>query len=321
MKVKIMFLIFGGALILSLVSTPLLAQMKGMDMPMKMEMPIVSMGAHVVPQGKWRAEVHWTQMKDDEIRSNGSAVYPNMDMEMSRVINEIYYGLPKDMHLRLVIPYVDNEMSGTMMSTPMNGDAKGLGDSMVILKKRFYNDMASGWSLAAGLGIKLPTGKNDEKFTDSNMMTLKFYDDNRLPITMQPGTGEFDPILTAYLTKSDSRGSWHGHLMYIHTSEAENNVDPGNKLMFHLARNLPITDRFILVGEVNGMSQGDDDYPGRTISAGLDRHGTVINLTPGLQFKPTKNSMFEVAVKIPVSTPDDGMIPDPMPFIGGYIKF
>lgn len=299
--------------------------MGNMNMPMKMYMPVVSMGAHVLPQGKWRFEVHWTQMKDDEFKSNGSVVYPDMHMRMSKVINEIYYGLPNDMHLRVVIPYVNNKMIGTMAMGMMNvgieGSANGLGDIMVILKKRFYNDMASGWSFAAGLGLKLPTGKDDEKFTDLNSMTQKFYNDYRLPIIMQPGTGEFDPILTGYITKSDSKGSWHGNFMYIYTSKANEDVDPGDKLMFNLARNFPITDRFILVGEINGMWQSDDDYPGRNITAGMDKHGTVISLTPGLQFKPIKTLVLEAAVKIPVVTPDDGMIPEPMFFIGGHIRF
>lgn len=328
-KTLLLVLTFAGALILNLFSSPSEAQMKTMDnnkltmeIPMKMYMPIVSMGAHVLPKDKWRFEIHWTQMKDKEILHNGSAVQPDMDMRMSRVINEIYYGLPEDMHLRLVIPYVYNRMSGTMgMNMGMNGTAEGLGDIMVILKKRFYNDMASGWSFAAGLGIKLPTGKDDEKFTDSNLMTLSFSDDNRMPIAMQPGTGEFAPVFTGYFTKSDSKGSWHGHLMYIYTSKTDNDVDPGDKLMFNLARNFSLTEDLILVGEINGMWQGDDDYPGRNIAPGLDEHGTIITLTPGLQFEHSKNLMLEAALKFPVITPDDGVIPEPMPFIGGYIRF
>ncbi|MFQ5900044.1 MAG: transporter [Thermodesulfobacteriota bacterium] len=324
MKTEVSVLIFGAALILCLLSTPLLAQMDEMDNTTGMEgmdMPIVSYGAHVLPQGRWKFKVYWTQMEDDEFRINGSVVHPDMDMRMGRVVNEIYYGLPDDMHLRLVIPYVNNKMNGTTMNMGMNGKTRGFGDIIAILKKRFYSDMVSGWSFAAGLGFKLPTGKSEEKFSDRNKMTQNFYDDYRLPINMQPGTGKFDPVLTSYFTKSDSKGSWHGHLMYINTLEADKGVDPGDKLMFHLARNFPLTDHVILVGEINGMWQGDDDYQERNIPSGLDRHGTIINLTPGLQFKPTDNSMLEAAVKFPVVTPDDGMIPKPMPFIGGHIRF
>lgn len=337
MKIRYLVLGLTGVFLLSLFFLPKAAEaemeeiehmhMAGMEM--KMYMPIVGMGAHVLPKGKWRIKSHWTEMEDDEILDDGNAVHPDMNMEMQKLTTKIMYGLPRDMHVSIVVPYVDNEMSGsmsmTMMGTTtvygMSGKASGLGDISVILKKRLYHNMENGWAFAVSGGVKLPTGKDDEKFTDENTMTDNFYDDYRLPINMQPGTGEFDPLVGISCSKSDKLGSWHANAMYIYTSEADEDVDPGDKLMFHLARNFPLTDRFILVGEINGMWQGDDDYPGRNISPGLDEHGTVISLTPGLQFKPTKNSVLEVAVKFPVVTPDDGMIPKPMPYFGAGVKF
>ncbi len=288
-------------------------------MPMKMYMPIVSMGAHVVPQGKFKFKVHWTEMRDNEFRDNGSEVHKNMDMRMTRVLNEFYYGLPNDMHLRLVIPYVDYKMTGFMPMGSVAGTAEGLGDITMVLKKRLY--MKNGLSLAISGGIKLPTGKNDAKFTNQNMATKAFNDDYRMSLFMQPGNGTFDPLLGAALSKSDRYGSWHANAMYRYIPKGEEDVDPGDIWMFNMARNLAINDSITLVSEINIMIQGDDDYPGRTVWAGYNEHGLILNLTPGLQVHPAKWVTLEAAVKIPVVTPDDGVIPKAMPFAGANFRF
>jgi hypothetical protein len=288
-------------------------------MPMKMYMPIIGMGAHVLPPGKIRVEVHFTEMNDDEVLDNGSEVHKDMSMRMTRVLNEFYYGLPKDMHLRLVIPYVDYKMTGFMPMGGVKGEATGLGDISMVLKKRLY--MKDGWSFAVSGGIKLPTGKDDAKFTDRNMATKAFYDDYRMSLDMQPGTGTFDPLLGAALSKSDRLGSWHANAMYRYIPKGDEDVDPGDILMFNVARNLAINDSLTLVFEANGMDREDDKYPGRTPWAGYNEHGLILNLTPGFQVHPAEWVTLEGAVKIPVITPDDGIIPGPMPFVGANFKF
>lgn len=295
--------------------------MEKMVMPMQMHMCIVGMGAHVLPQGKFKFKLHWTEMRDKEERDNGTVVHTDMNMRMTRVLYEFYYGLPNNMHLRLFIPYVDYEMFGFMPMGGVTGKVKGIGDISIILKKRIYYNMEKGLSFAISGGVKLPTGKDDVKFDDKNMATKAFYDDYRMPLDMQPGTGTFDPLVGAALTKSDRFGSWHANVMYRYIPKGYKDVDPADIWMFNLARNIAINDFITLAAEVNGMYRGDDDYPGRKVWAGYNEHGLIINLTPGLQIHPTGWMTLEAAVKFPVVTPDDGIIPKPMPFIGGFIRF
>ncbi len=64
--------------------------------------------------------------------------------------------------------------------------AAGIGDAIAVLKRNF-SPMLSPWSLAAGLGLKLPTGTSD-------------WEENgvRLPRDIQPGTGTWEALLWGY---------------------------------------------------------------------------------------------------------------------------
>jgi hypothetical protein len=99
------------------------------------------------------------------------------------------WGFHHDFDLTVLIPIVTNhfELSGT----PTVGGT-GLGDAMVLVKYRFYRrDSPRGTTQASvTFGPKIPTGRTD--LADTN--------GNRLPASLQPGSGSTDLFLGANWT-------------------------------------------------------------------------------------------------------------------------
>ena len=95
------------------------------------------------------------------------------------------WGFYKDFDLTLLVPIVTNHFA--MPGTQVAGT--GLGDAMALVKYRFYRrDSARGTTQASvTLGPKIPTGRT----------TLTDGDGNRLPSSLQPGSGSTDLFLAA----------------------------------------------------------------------------------------------------------------------------
>ncbi len=99
------------------------------------------------------------------------------------------WGFHRNFNLTVLVPVVTNRFEPA--SAPAVGGT-GLGDAMVLVKYRFYRrDSLRGTTQASvTLGPKIPTGRTD--LADRN--------GNRLPATLQPGSGSTDLFLAANWT-------------------------------------------------------------------------------------------------------------------------
>jgi len=99
------------------------------------------------------------------------------------------WGFYPNFDLTVLVPIVTNRFA--MVNTPTMGGT-GLGDAMVLVKYRFYRrDSARGTTQASlTAGPKIPTGRTD----------LKGASGNRLPATLQPGSGSTDLFVAANWT-------------------------------------------------------------------------------------------------------------------------
>ncbi|MBK9733042.1 MAG: hypothetical protein IPO83_17455 [Chitinophagaceae bacterium] len=78
------------------------------------------------------------------------------------------------------------------------GSIHGLGDGIVSYNFQFLDNKDKGWKAFAGAGLKIPTGKTDAYSTYAVV----------LPIHLQPGTGSWDPLLSAVVQKKIGKFSW-----------------------------------------------------------------------------------------------------------------
>lgn len=99
------------------------------------------------------------------------------------------WGFYPNFDLTVLVPIVTNQFA--MVNTPTMGGT-GLGDAVVLVKYRFYRrDSARGTTQASlTAGPKIPTGRTD----------LKDANGNRLPATLQPGSGSTDLFVAANWT-------------------------------------------------------------------------------------------------------------------------
>ena len=99
------------------------------------------------------------------------------------------WGFYRDCDLTILVPIVTNHFE--MPGTPTVGGT-GLGDSMVLVKYRFYRqDSPRGTTQASvTIGPKIPTGRTDLTGTNGSL----------LPAGLQPGSGSTDLFLAANWT-------------------------------------------------------------------------------------------------------------------------
>jgi hypothetical protein len=100
------------------------------------------------------------------------------------------WGFHRDFDLTVLLPVVTNHFD--LAGRAANAGGTGLGDAMLLVKYRFLRrDSSRGTTQASfTVGPKIPTGRTD--LTTAN--------GNRLPATLQPGSGSTDLFLAANWT-------------------------------------------------------------------------------------------------------------------------
>ena len=191
----------------------------------------------------------------------------------------------------LAVPHVNQTASynpGNVTQT-----TKGLGDISVYGKYSLYKPSATSEVLAL-VGVEFPTGSTDER--DSSGV---------FPITQQPGSDSTDFIVGAAAVWGFPTFTTYGDFSYkINGSES---YTFGNFLGLNAGVNyaLPSMDQFSLVGEVNAeiAERDESEVAGPGVLAGGEVRDTgysKIYLTPGIQWRPGKNSSLTFNAQVPV---------------------
>ncbi len=173
----------------------------------------------------------------------------------------------------------------------------GLGDTTLLVKRRFYIDnfQAGGIQLALLGGVKLPTGDDSQRDNQGNL----------LPRSLQLGTGSVDvPLGFVFLAFKDRIG-FNSSFLYQFNNESDG-FRFGDETKVNLAfgyRLIPkqytsFQDKVLNVYlEVNTVvsqraSLNDQNVP--------DSGGTTVFLTPGVQAVLHPRFLVEAAFQIPI---------------------
>ena len=128
------------------------------------------------------------------LRSNPSEIIPLTARPTFSYTGDFIFrwGFHRDFDLTVLVPVITNhyEMPGANGNLVSGGT--GVGDAMVLLKYRFYRQDSERGTTQASVtfGPKLPTGRTD----------LHDLNGNRLPASLQPGSGSTDFFLAATWT-------------------------------------------------------------------------------------------------------------------------
>jgi len=168
----------------------------------------------------------------------GRGVVPEV-MTMQRITLSAAYQPTDRLVLSLSAPWVINDMSMRMWMmgkwTRMTmQEISELGDLTLFGSYRIYQDQAARprTALWAGVGVKFPTGSST---VDEG--------GKRVHAHMQPGTGSWDPILSANFIKMlNSDFLWKADVIYHISTDNHLNYNYGNALTFDTSMDYNLTD-------------------------------------------------------------------------------
>lgn len=217
------------------------------------------------------------------------------DQKVWQFISVLGYGVTPDLTLFAVVPYVDKRLALTESGARRTRSAKGLGDVSLFGRYTIYRQNWSGGTLrlAPFLGVKAPTGGNDK--------TDHF---GRLPASVQPGSGSWDPFGGVVLTYQTLDFQIDAQASYKANTEA-NNFEFGDvarldgSLQYRLwPPNLGTGVPGFLYGvlEANLIHQGKN---ASGASSDPNSGGSQLFILPGLQYV-TKRWIAEAGVQIPL---------------------
>ena len=211
------------------------------------------------------------------------------------LISVLGYGATADLALFGIVPYVDKSLEATQGGVRRERSASGLGDASLFGRHMVYKRDWPGRTLrvAPFVGLELPTGEDDER--DGS---------GRLPPSVQPGSGSWDPFGGLVLTYQTLEFQVDAQASYKANTEA-NGFEFGDvarldgSLQYRLwPRELGAGVPGFLYGvlEANLIHQDKNQTGGKNDP---NSGGLSLFVLPGLQYV-TKRWIVEAGVQIPV---------------------
>lgn len=203
-------------------------------------------------------------------------------------------GLNRDFTISLAAPYLKKRLDRGGGLPPLRSE--GIGDLALMGKYRFFQKTGRAKTLEASLlfGAELPTGSTSE--TSSGSL---------LPMPLQPGSGSWDPILGAAITKVEGRWLVSADLISKWNSEAKGyrfgnslRADLGGHFRLYPARYERYDQKTLnLVAELNSIFASKNRSGGARLA---NTGGTKVFGTLGLQLIFNQNFLLEAAVQVPL---------------------
>ncbi|MFT4560965.1 MAG: hypothetical protein ACI9BW_000703 [Gammaproteobacteria bacterium] len=255
--------------------------------------------------GRWVVGLRSEVINNDPFSNGELAGFATAGEEGVHAIDEIVsaaatlaYGLTDDLDLSVRIPWIarnnirEGEIEDGEAEAHGHGDAKGIGDLLVLASYRFF--ARQGMELALQGGMKMPTGTTS--VSDRG---------ERFETEFQPGSGSWDFLIGGAFSKTFRRIGLHANLLYNATTEGSQDAELGDALFYNLAVVFsPTKDHdhgahehssFIdeitwdLMLELNGEQRWRDNVQG--IDDG-NSGGSVVYLSPGIRASLQRFSAF-----------------------------
>ncbi|MDH4232113.1 MAG: transporter [Nitrospirota bacterium] len=203
------------------------------------------------------------------------------------------YGITDDLTLSLRIPYNSfNNIREAHSDEPdeihQHGDSRGIGDMTLLAHYRFLNMPPRQFESAVIFGLKVPTGKTDDKDIHGD----------RFETEHQPGSGSWDPVIGVAVTKRFERISLDADLRYTLVTEGSQDTDLGDLMNYNLAVSYHVPGKLFLdlVLEANGEWKQKQEISG---SRDENSGAHVLYVSPGMRIRLNKAVSAFISVGIP----------------------
>lgn len=206
-----------------------------------------------------------------------------------------------------IVPYVKNNMDmrrknnmGMVMDMKMD-NVQGIGDITLMGLYTAYTDapIRPTQRLTLGIGLKTPTGKNDEKTATGSYVHAM----------MQPGTGSWDPLFLVNYMRAFYPLVFQANLFYHMTTEGDMGYEFGDQISLDLITRYQVANYVNLGIDLNLIHAGkDNDSEGRysrpetSMFDNTDNTGlTSVFLSPTVQVKiPGTGGSAELKYQLPI---------------------
>lgn len=225
------------------------------------------------------------------------------NLEVLGGVSVLGYGVNSDLAIFSILPYLDKELDLTMPGGQrITRSTNGIGDAQVFARYTiFQNNMrGSNFRIAPFVGIKLPTGDDDQ--SDSL---------GRLPQPLQLGSGSWDPFGGVIATWQTLDYEIDTQLSYKASSQA-NGFEFGDEFAVDASLQYRLWPRELgsgVPGFLNGVIETNFSHQAKNKIGGFNDSnsgGTKLFLSPGLQYV-TKRWVLEAIVQLPVVQDLGGM--------------
>ncbi len=259
--------------------------------------------AETLRAGRWSFELRsdFTQFESTSVAEAEAAAIDSGEFDAlgSSWVNQfaLAYGLSDDLELGLLFghysgsDFIDAEADGLGGAESATADPSGMTDTWVTTKWRVQRG-ASG-HVALLTGIKLPTGKDDEKLSNGE----------ELEPSSQPGSGSvdyqaglaFSRFLTPRVTL-DASGAYT--IRTAHEGfEVGDRADLGLALAYRLSEDVQAPNSWSVFGELNGIWLDED------VARGVSNEnsgGEVLYLTLGVRNRFNAHTALSLAPALPI---------------------
>lgn len=210
-------------------------------------------------------------------------------------VSVLGYGFTGDFAGFVAAPYVDKRLELTESGQRRARSARGLGDIRLFGRYTAYKKDGRGktFRIAPFIGLETPTGNDNE--SDSF---------GRLPASVQPGSGSWDPFGGVVLTYQTLDYQMDAQLSYQANTKA-NDFEFGDVVRLDASLQYRLWPRELkggVPGFLYGVLEANLIHKNKNASGGIDDQnsgGFTMFLVPGLQYV-TKRWILEGAVQIPV---------------------
>lgn len=284
------------------------------------DFPLTGLGVIMPGPGETVPVVDVSGEDADRWNVNGENAQPGLTLETNWIRAGALRGFKGGWAAGISVPWYRNVIKGSIGGQPANGVAQGFGNIALAAKKVVWEDCTTGRRLILGFGIELPTGTDDARFGPDNAVTNGYFNSppRRIPLGWQPSTGTFNGLFTLAYGRTWERLAWQGLVAAKINGTDDEDVKVGNVFIaslqgtYGISRDLAGSLGFTLRG------QDDDDYPISPLPVnglalqGTTSHSTFLYLDASLRYTVMRKITVGVGVRVPITTPDQGMDPDPI---------
>jgi hypothetical protein len=211
------------------------------------------------------------------------------------LVSVLGYGATPDLALFGIVPYVDKTLKATQGGVRRERSASGLGDASLFGRYTVYHRDWPGRTLrvAPFVGLELPTGEDDERDGFG-----------RLPPSVQPGSGSWDPFGGLVLTYQTLDFQVDAQASYKANTQA-NGFEFGDVARLDGSLQYRLWPRELgagVPGFLYGVLEANLIHQDKNRTGGSNdpnSGGLSLFVLPGLQYV-TKRWIVEAGVQIPV---------------------